>query len=117
MSLRFFKPANGSFSESLSYNLSEGSYVLRYATSGFQAESQINVVKAAQGEITMAVNDFYAERKILLPYLEEIGAYFGMKGSTISQLSRRFEKKIKADKELKGILDKVRREGLMNVET
>ncbi len=48
--------------------------------------------------------------------LEEIGAYFGMKGSAVSQLSRRFEKRIKADKELKGILDKIRREGLLNVE-
>ncbi len=109
MSLCFFKPVNGSFSESLSYNFSEGSYVLRDATSGFQAVSQINVVKAAQGEITMAVNDFYAEREILFPYLEEIGGYFGMKGSAVSQLSRRFEERIKADKELKGILDKIRK--------
>jgi hypothetical protein len=49
--------------------------------------------------------------------LEEIGAYFGMKGSAISQLSRRFEERIKGDKELRGILDKIKREGLLNVET
>ena len=64
----FTLPVNGSLSDSLSYNLGEGSYVLRYETSGLQAESQVNVVKAAQGEITMAVNDFYPEGEILLPY-------------------------------------------------
>ena len=34
----------------------------------------------------------------------EIGAYFGMKGSAISQLSRRFRETIKGDKELGRIL-------------
>ena len=44
----------------------------------------------------------------------EIGAYFGMKGSAISQLSGRFRETIKGDKELGGILRKVKKEGLLN---
>jgi hypothetical protein len=46
----------------------------------------------------------------------EIGAYFGMKGSAISQLSRRSKETLKRDKELRGILDKIKREGLLNVD-
>jgi putative transposase len=49
--------------------------------------------------------------------LDEIGVYFGMKGAAISQLSRRFKKTIKEDKGLRGILDKIKREGLLIVET
>jgi len=49
--------------------------------------------------------------------LEEIGAYFGMKGSAVSQLSRRFQERTKRDKGLRGYLDKINREGLLNVET
>jgi hypothetical protein len=72
----FTLPVNGSVSDSLNYNLGEGSYILRYETRGFQAESQINVAKAAQGEITMAVNDFYSEGSIILPYtVKNIGAF------------------------------------------
>jgi DNA-binding beta-propeller fold protein YncE/uncharacterized membrane protein len=72
----FTLPVNGSVSDSLSYNLGEGSYILRYETRGFQAESQINVAKAAQGEITMVVNDFYPEGEILLSYtVRNIGAF------------------------------------------
>ena len=40
-----------------------------------------------------------------------------MKGSAVSQLGRRFRERIKGDKELRGILDKIKREGLLNVET
>jgi len=47
----------------------------------------------------------------------EIGAYFGMKGSAISQLSGRFRETIKGDKELGGILRKIKKEGLLNAET
>ncbi len=49
--------------------------------------------------------------------LDEIGAYFGMKGSAISQLSRRFKETIKGDKELVRILSKIKEEGLLIVET
>ena len=49
--------------------------------------------------------------------LEEIGAHFGMKGSAVSQLSRRFEERIKGDKELRRVLDKIKEESLLNVET
>ena len=49
--------------------------------------------------------------------LEEIGAYFGMKGGAISQLSRRFEERIKGDEGLGRILSKIKKEGLLNVET
>jgi uncharacterized membrane protein len=56
-------------SGSLSYNLSEGLYILRYETTGFQTESQVQVAKAAQGEITMEVNDYYPEGTIVLPYV------------------------------------------------
>jgi REP element-mobilizing transposase RayT len=48
--------------------------------------------------------------------LDEIGAYFGMKGNAVSQLSRRFEETLKGDKELRGILSKIKEE-LSNVET
>jgi hypothetical protein len=46
----------------------------------------------------------------------DIGAYLGMKGSAISQLSRRFKETIEGDKELGGILCKIKQEGLLNVE-
>jgi hypothetical protein len=49
--------------------------------------------------------------------LEEIGAYFRMRGSAISQLSRRFKETLRRDKELVGILSKIKKEGLLNVET
>jgi hypothetical protein len=49
--------------------------------------------------------------------LDEIGAYFEMKGSAISQLSRRFEGAIKGDKKLEGTLIEIRKESLLNVET
>ncbi|OGP72631.1 MAG: hypothetical protein A2V86_04280 [Deltaproteobacteria bacterium RBG_16_49_23] len=49
--------------------------------------------------------------------LEEIGEWFGMKGGAVSQLSRRFKETIKGDKGLRGIFDKIEREGLLNVET
>jgi tripartite motif-containing protein 71 len=72
----FTLPVNGSLLDSLKYSLSEGSYVLRYETSGFQTESQINVAEAAQGEITMAVNDFYPEGAIILRYtFKNIGPF------------------------------------------
>jgi tripartite motif-containing protein 71 len=72
----FTLPVNGSVSDSINYNLGEGSYILRYETRGFQIESQINVAKAAQGEITMAVNDFYSEGSIIFPYtVKNIGAF------------------------------------------
>ena len=47
--------------------------------------------------------------------LREIGEYFGMQRSAISQLSRRFKETIKSDKELGRILDKIEKEGLLNV--
>jgi putative transposase len=49
--------------------------------------------------------------------LDEIGAYFGMRGSAVSQLSRRFRETIREDKELRRILGQIQREGLSNVET
>ncbi len=49
--------------------------------------------------------------------LDEIGAYFGMKGSAISQLSRRVNEMVKGNRELGRILGKVKKEGLLNVET
>jgi len=49
--------------------------------------------------------------------LDEIGAYFGMKGSAISQLSRRFKEAIKGNRELGGTLSEVKKESLLNVET
>ena len=41
--------------------------------------------------------------------LEEIMTHFGLKGSAVSQLSRRFQERIKRDKELKVILEKIKR--------
>ena len=49
--------------------------------------------------------------------LDEIGAYFGMKGSAISQLSRRFKEGIEGNRELGGALSELRKESLLNVET
>jgi len=49
--------------------------------------------------------------------LDEIGAYFGMKGSALSQLSRRLKETIKRDEEVHGIVSKIEKEGLLNVET
>jgi len=49
--------------------------------------------------------------------LEEIGAHFGMKSGAISQLSRRFKERIKGDEGLGRILSKIKKEGLLNVET
>ena len=49
--------------------------------------------------------------------LDEIGAHFGMKASAVSQLSRRFKERTKGDKELGVILSKIKKEGLLNVET
>jgi putative transposase len=49
--------------------------------------------------------------------LDEIGAYFGKKGSAVSQLSRRFNEALGGDKGLRGILNRIEREGLLNVET
>ncbi len=49
--------------------------------------------------------------------LDEIGAYFGMRGSAISQLSRRFKETIKGNKELGRILGKIKEKGLLIVET
>jgi hypothetical protein len=43
-------------------------------------------------------------------------AHFGMKGSAISQLRRRFKETLKGDKELRGILGKIKREGFLNVD-
>jgi transcription antitermination factor NusA-like protein len=49
--------------------------------------------------------------------LDEIGAYFGKKGSSISQLSRRFKETLNGDKGLRGILNRIEKEGLLNIET
>jgi len=49
--------------------------------------------------------------------LDEIGTYFGMKGSAVSQLSRRFKETTRGDKEAGGILSKIEKEVLLNVET
>jgi hypothetical protein len=57
----------------------------------------------------------YLSHQISGMRLEEIGAHFGMKGSAVSQLSRRSQERIKGDKELRGILDKIKRGGLLNV--
>jgi putative transposase len=47
--------------------------------------------------------------------LREIGEYFGMQGSAISQLSRRFVETIKGNQELKKVLGKIEKEELLNV--
>jgi hypothetical protein len=49
--------------------------------------------------------------------LDEIGAYFGKKGSAVSQSSRRFKETLGGDKGLRGILNRIEKEGLLNVET
>ncbi len=47
--------------------------------------------------------------------LREIGEYFGMQRSAISQLSRRFAETIKGDKELRGVVSGIEKEDLLNV--
>lgn len=47
--------------------------------------------------------------------LREIGEYFGMQRSAISQLSRRFAETIEGSSELKKLLSSIEKEGLLNV--
>jgi DNA-directed RNA polymerase specialized sigma subunit len=47
--------------------------------------------------------------------LREIGEYFGMQRSAVSQLSRRFAETIKGNQELRKVLGKIEKEGLLNV--
>jgi putative transposase len=47
--------------------------------------------------------------------LREMGEYFGMQRSAISQMSRRFTETIKGDQELREVLGKIEKEGLLNV--
>ncbi len=47
--------------------------------------------------------------------LGEIGEYLGMQRSAISQLSRRFAETIKGNQELREVLSKIEKEGLLNV--
>jgi hypothetical protein len=47
--------------------------------------------------------------------LREIGEYFGMQRSAVSQLSRRFAKTIKGNQELRKVLGKIEKEELLNV--
>jgi hypothetical protein len=49
--------------------------------------------------------------------LREIGKYFRMQRSAISQLSRRFKETIKRDKEIGELLCKIEKDGLLNVAT
>jgi len=50
--------------------------------------------------------------------LEEIGAYYGMKGAAVSQAARRFQKRIREDSALQQIENKLlRNQGMLNVET
>jgi putative transposase len=50
--------------------------------------------------------------------LEEIGAYYGMKGAAVSQAARRFQKRIRAESELQQIENRLlRNQGMLNVET
>ena len=47
--------------------------------------------------------------------LREMGEYFGMQRSAISQLSRRFAETIKGNQELRKVLGKIEKEELLNV--
>ena len=47
--------------------------------------------------------------------LREIGEYFGMQRSAVSQLSRRFAETVKGDKELRKVVSNIEKEGLLNV--
>ena len=47
--------------------------------------------------------------------LREIGEYFGMQRSAISQLSRRFGEAIKGNQELRKVLSSIEKEDLLNV--
>jgi len=64
-------------------------------------------------------HSFFKKSCIYLSYqhsglsLEEIGKYFGMQRSAVSQLSRRFKETIKGDQELSKILSKIVQEELM----
>jgi hypothetical protein len=64
----FTLPIGGNSSSTISYNLNEGLYTFRYETTGFQAESQINVVKPGQGDISLTLNETYPEGAISIPY-------------------------------------------------
>jgi hypothetical protein len=47
--------------------------------------------------------------------LREMGEYFGMQRSAISQSSRRFAETIKGNQELRKVLGKIEKEDLLNV--
>ncbi len=47
--------------------------------------------------------------------LREIGGYFGMQRSAISQLSRRFAETVKGNQEIRKVLSKIETESLLNV--
>lgn len=47
--------------------------------------------------------------------LGEIGGYFGMQRSAVSQLSRRFAASIEGNRELRRVLDRIEKEELLNV--
>ncbi len=49
--------------------------------------------------------------------LDEIGVWFGMKGSAVSQLCGRFKEAIEGNRELRETLSKIRKGSLLNVET
>jgi hypothetical protein len=45
--------------------------------------------------------------------LEEIGAHFGMRGAAVSQMSRRFRKRVERDRSMGKLLERIRKELLI----
>lgn len=58
----------------------------------------------------------YLSHQLIGLSLEEVGAYFGMKGAAVSQLNRRFREVLDEDKGLKKILEGIEKK-LLNVGT
>lgn len=81
-------------------------------------------IEAIEKAVTRTVGQGYPLFKKICVYLSyqysglnlrEIGEYFGMQRSAVSQLSRRFAEMIKGDLELGKLLSKIEKEDLLNV--
>ncbi len=66
----------------------------------------------SRGNEQKAIFRSNSDRERFLSYLEsarEIGAYYGMRGSAVSQCSRRFKQKVLEDKKLKKAMAEIAR--------
>ncbi len=79
-------------------------------------------IEAVVAEVIEEENALYRKLCVHLSHqcsgwrLEQIGAYFGMKGAAVSQMSRRFQKVLEKDEKIEKLLERIRK-SLLIVET